>query len=103
MDNESVVISYGIVGANITLYFQIQLFMKKFFTFLKKSNRYKHLLGGFLVGIFACNPLGALYSATVAGSCLEQKDKLHGCPWDWIDWFLTAAGGGVAAIFWLFV
>lgn len=55
------------------------------------------------MGIFACNPLGALYSATVAGSCLELKDKLHGCPWDWIDWFLTAAGGGVAAIFWLFV
>ena len=35
VDNESVVISYGIVGANITLYFQIQLFMKKFLHFSK--------------------------------------------------------------------
>lgn len=75
--------------------------MKKIFTFLNKSNRYKHLVGGFLVGIFACNVLGALYSATVAGSCLELKDKLHGCPWDWIDWLMTVSGGGAASLVWL--
>ncbi|WP_301746650.1 hypothetical protein [uncultured Duncaniella sp.] len=77
--------------------------MKKIFTFLKQSNRYKHLVGGFLVGIFAYNALGALYSATVAGSCLELKDKLHGCPWDWIDWLMTIAGGCAASIVWLFM
>lgn len=77
--------------------------MKKIFTFLKQSNRYKHLVGGFLVGIFACNPLGALYSATVAGSCLELKDKLHDCPWDWIDWLMTVAGGSAASLVWLFL
>lgn len=74
--------------------------MKKFFVFLKKSNRYKHLVGGFLVGIFAGNPFTAVYTATVAASCLELKDKLHGCMWDWIDWFITLAGGLIAALLW---
>ena len=101
MDNESVVISYGIVGANITLYFQIQLFMKKFFTFLKKSNRYKHLVGGLIVGLLALGVYPALYSACVAGACLELKDRLHGCPWDWLDFLMTVSGGGLAALFWL--
>lgn len=75
--------------------------MKKFFTFLKKSNRYKHLIGGFIVGLLACGPYPATYSAIVAGSCLELKDKLHGCPWDWIDWLMTVAGGAIAAVLWL--
>lgn len=75
--------------------------MEKFISFLKKSNRYKHLIGGFIVGLFACGAYPALFSAIVAGSCLELKDKLHGCPWDWIDLLLTVAGGSVAAILWL--
>lgn len=75
--------------------------MGKIISFLKKSNRYKHLFGGFLVGVVACGAFPALYSAIVAGSCLELKDKLHGCMWDWIDWFMTVAGGLVAAFLWL--
>lgn len=75
--------------------------MGKIISFLKKSNRYKHLFGGFLVGVVACGAFPALYSAIVAGSCLELKDKLHGCMWDWIDWLMTVAGGLVAAILWL--
>lgn len=74
--------------------------MKKIFDFLKKSNRYKHLIGGLLVGIFATSPFGAIYSAAVAASCLELKDKLHGCMWDWIDWFLTITGGAIGALAW---
>lgn len=75
--------------------------MNKIIPFLKKSNRYKHLIGGFIVGLFACGAYPALFSAIIAGSCLELKDKLHGCPWDWIDWLMTVAGGTVAAILWL--
>lgn len=75
--------------------------MDKIISFLKKSNRYKHLIGGFLVGVLACGAFPALYSAIVAGSCLELKDKLHGGPWDWVDWLMTVAGGTVTALLYL--
>lgn len=75
--------------------------MDKIFRFLKTSNRYKYLIGGFLVGLFALGALPALYSAAVAGTCLQLKDRLHGRYWDWTDWLLTVAGGGLASIFWL--
>lgn len=77
--------------------------MNKLLQFLKTSNRYKHLIGGFLVGLFAFNACSALYSSIVAASCLELKDKLHGCPWDWIDWLITVIGGGLASILWLLI
>ena len=50
--------------------------MNKIIEFLKQSNRYKHLIGGLLVGILAFTPWTALYAAAVAASCLELKDKL---------------------------
>lgn len=52
--------------------------MNKILSFLKESNRYKHLIGGLLVGLAALNPWCALYSSVVAASCLELKDKLKG-------------------------
>ena len=52
--------------------------MNKIIEFLKQSNRYKHLIGGLLVGILAFTPWTALYAAAVAASCLELKDKLKG-------------------------
>jgi hypothetical protein len=77
--------------------------MNKFISFLKQSNRYKHLIGGGIVGICALSPWNALYSAAVAASCLELKDVLHGCRWDCFDWLITVAGGGTAALIWLFI
>lgn len=77
--------------------------MNKFISFLKQSNRYKHLIGGFIVGICALSPWNALYSAAVAASCLELKDVLHGCRWDCFDWLITVTGGGTAALIWLFI
>ena len=81
--------------------------MKKIFSklksFLMESNRYKHLIGGLLVGLCALSPWAAIYSAIIAASCLELKDKLHGCPWDWIDWACTGLGGFIAMLFWLIV
>ncbi|MCI5646903.1 MAG: hypothetical protein SPC28_05805 [Alloprevotella sp.] len=62
--------------------------MDKILDFLKRSNRYKHLIGGFLVGICALSGQNAIYAAAVAASCLELKDKLHGCMWDWVDWII---------------
>ena len=77
--------------------------MDKFISFLKDSNRYKHLLWGVFVGLFALSSWTAIYSAIVAASCLELKDKMRGCYWDWGDWLTTIAGGGIAAILWLFL
>ena len=77
--------------------------MNKIISFLKESDRYKHLIGGFIVGLLALTPWTAIYAAVVAASCLELKNKLKGCYWDWLDWILTVVGGGIAAIIWLFL
>lgn len=75
--------------------------MKKIIEFLKKSNHYKHLIGGFMVGLLACSPWTALYSAVVAATCLEFKNKMYSNFYDWIDWSLSVGGGAVAALIWL--
>lgn len=72
-------------------------------TFLKQSNRYKHLIGGLLVGIVALNPWTAIYSSLIAASCLELKDKLKGCYWDWVDWLMKIIGGLISTIIWCLV
>ncbi len=77
--------------------------MNKIITFLKQSNRYKHLIGGLLVGIVALNPWTAMYSSLIAASCLELKDKLKGCYWDWVDWLMTIIGGLISTIIWCLV
>lgn len=74
--------------------------MKKLIEFLRASNRYKHLLGGFVVGLLALGVYPAVYSSVVAASCLELKDKLDGGIWDWVDWIITVVGGGIAAMLW---
>lgn len=89
-------------AANIQNIFLNQVFMNKILAFLKESNRYKHLLGGFLVALGAFSPYAAIYVALVAASCLELKGKLQGGYWDWVDWSLTVLGGVLAAFFcWL--
>lgn len=54
----------------------------------KQSNRWKHLLYGFLVSIIA----GLNFTLGCAAG-MEFKDRLHGGKWDWIDFGLTIAGG----------
>ena len=68
-----------------------------------ESNRYKHLIGGLLVGLCALSPWAAIYSAIIAASCLELKDRLYGNKFDLTDWLLTVAGGAIASIIWLIV
>lgn len=66
--------------------------MKKIINWLKESNRYKHLIGGCILGILS----SSLYCASLVGfsvaSTLECKDKLNGRLWDWIDWTVTVIG-----------
>ncbi len=68
--------------------------MKNVIRWFKESNRYKHLIGGVLIGAGA----NSLYCATYAGigvaTALELKDRMWGGKADIIDWGLTV--GGVA-------
>lgn len=72
--------------------------MNKFFSFFAASNRYKHLIGGFIVAAPASSFYAAIYAAAVAASCLELKDRLYGNLWDWLDWLCTLLGGSIAAL-----
>ena len=54
----------------------------------KQSNRWKHLLYGFLVSIIA----GFAFTVGCAAG-MEFKDRAWGGKWDWIDFGLTVAGG----------
>ena len=72
--------------------------MNKFFKFFAASNRYKHLIGGFIVAALAGSFYAAVYAAVVAASCLELKDRHDGNPLDWNDRLRTLIGGIDAAI-----
>lgn len=72
--------------------------MNKFFSFFAASNRYKHLIGGFIVAAPAGSFYAAIYAAAIAASCLELKDRLYGNRWDWTDWLCTVLGGIIAAL-----
>lgn len=66
--------------------------MKKIFNWLKDSNRYKHLIGGVLIGLGADDTYCAAYAGIGVAGALELKDKLHGGKWDWIDFSCTVVG-----------
>lgn len=67
-------------------------FLKKCYNWLKESSRWKHLIGGFLIGLGAKNWYCAGYVAVVVASALEIKDKSWGGKWDWSDWIMTVVG-----------
>lgn len=66
--------------------------MSKIFNWLKESNRWKHLLGGLLIGFGANSIYCAAYAGIGIASALELKDKLWGGKWDWYDWIVTILG-----------
>ena len=66
--------------------------MKKLFTWLKESNRYKHLLGGIAIGAFANSLYCAAYAGLGVATALELKDKLWGGKFDIVDLSLTLVG-----------
>nr|DAG08268.1 MAG TPA: hypothetical protein [Caudoviricetes sp.] len=71
--------------------------MNRFFSFLKTNKRYNRIIAGFVFGFFSFHAPTAAYAAAVAATCIQAKDYLRGCPWNWLDWALTIAGGAVAA------
>lgn len=65
---------------------------------LKASNRWKHLVGGAVVGAVMVNCIDSVMASAVVGAAMEYKDKAWGGKWDWIDFSLTVAGGVVAGL-----
>lgn len=66
--------------------------MKKMITWLRESNRWKHLIGGITIGVLSDDWYCATLSGMGIASALEYKDRAHGGAWDWLDWGLTIAG-----------
>lgn len=64
----------------------------RLFSWLKQSNRDKHLLGGLVIGLTTWSVYCAAYAGLAVASALEFKDKSWGGKWDWMDWSLTVAG-----------
>lgn len=69
--------------------------MRKLFTWLKESNRYKHLLGGIAIGAFANSLYCAAYVGIGVATALELKDKLWGGKFDIVDLSLTLVGTAI--------
>lgn len=72
--------------------------MKKLIKWLSVSNRWKHLVGGLIIGIFAFGWFNAMYAGVLTASALEYKDRVHGGEWDWIDFALTVVGAFVGGL-----
>lgn len=66
--------------------------MKNVIEWIKQSNRWKHLLGGVLVGLGSNDLYCAAYSGVGVASALELKDKLWGSTIDIVDWGITLVG-----------
>jgi hypothetical protein len=66
--------------------------MKKIISWLGTSNRYKHLVGGAMIGFGADSTYCAAYAGVGVAGALELKDKLWGGKWDWTDFGCTVAG-----------
>ena len=62
------------------------------------SNRWKHLVGGILIGLGSNTNYCAAYAGIGVAAALELKDKLHGGKWDWIDFGLTVAGVSIGRL-----
>lgn len=66
--------------------------IKKIWKWFLSSNRYKHFVGGVVVGVGADTDYCAAYSGILVASSLEYKDREWGGKWDWIDFGCTLAG-----------
>ena len=66
--------------------------MKKIVEWIMLSNRWKHLVGGFAIGVSVDDWFAAIYAGVLTAGALEYKDKAYGGNWDWIDLGLTVAG-----------
>jgi hypothetical protein len=69
--------------------------MRKIIDWIKDSNRWKHFVGGFIIGVFADSWYCALYAGSGVAGALELKDYLWGGKPDVIDFILTVAGAAL--------
>lgn len=66
--------------------------IKKIWKWFLSSNRYKHFIGGMVIGLGADSTYCAAYAGAGVAGALELKDKLWGGELDWIDFGCTLAG-----------
>ena len=66
--------------------------MMKILEWLSASNRYKHVIGGMIIGGLSNTDYCAALCGTGVAAALEYKDKAHGDCWDWCDFCMTIAG-----------
>ena len=69
--------------------------MKKIIEWLSSSNRWKHLVGGLVIGLGSDDWYCTMYAGIGVAAALELKDKMWGGQWDWIDLSLTVTGAAV--------
>ena len=67
--------------------------LKIFPKWIRKSNRYKHLLYSIPIGY-----IFTMLCVLGVASGLEFKDKAHGGKWDWLDWLATMIGGIIGQV-----
>ena len=60
---------------------------------LINSNRWKHLIGGFILGLFL-----TIFCSIGAAGGMEFKDTQYGDEWDWKDFWFTILGGFIGQI-----
>lgn len=70
----------------------------KLINWLKSSNRWKHLVGGIIIGAISNSIWCAGLSGIGIASALEYKDRCWGGQWDWVDWSITLVGVAVGYI-----
>ena len=69
--------------------------MKRIWQWLKESSRWKHLLGGMLIGIGANDVFCAAYAGIGIAGALEFKDWQWGGKPDIVDFLLTVIGTAI--------
>ena len=68
---------------------------KKLFDWLCESNRFKHMIGGAIVGLFAENAYCAAYAGVGVAGAMEFKDWQWGGKPDPIDFAMTIVGTAI--------
>lgn len=66
--------------------------VKKYAALITTSNRYKHIAGGFILGVFSDDIYTTILVGGTVGAALEYKDKSYGNVFDPIDLGCTVLG-----------
>lgn len=75
--------------------------LKKIESFLFKSNHWKHIFVGLVIGLFGFDFYAGSYAAVIAATAAEFKDDQHGGKFDIVDWLCTAIAGVAMSSVWL--